>query len=186
MNLSGFVLAGGRSSRMGRDKALLNWHGRTLLEHMISLVQLVADRVQVVGRDPVPDRLPGLGPLSGVATGLEATSTDGNLFVAVDLPCLTKEFLIYFGQRIEKSSQPLVDCKIGSAFPLCLGVCRPMLPEIKQRLAVGQLSLKAMIEAAPRELVSERELESLGFSPTIFQNINTDEQYRAALDQCKI
>jgi molybdopterin-guanine dinucleotide biosynthesis protein A len=184
MNLTGFVLAGGRSSRMGRDKALLNWHGQTLLEHMIDLLQAVANPVQVVGRDPVPDRLPGLGPLSGIATGLEATSTDANLFVAVDLPCLTKEFLIYFGKRIEQSAQPLVVCKIGSAFPLCLGVWRPMLPEIKGRLAAGHLSLKAMIEAAPRELVSERELEDLGIAPKIFQNINTDEEYRAALGQC--
>src|SRR5688572_22285303 len=130
MDVSGFVLAGGQSRRMGRDKALLPWHGHTLLDHMIRLVRKVADPVQVVGRAPLPDRLPGLGPLSGISTGLEASSTDANLFVAVDLPFLTEDFLNFLRTRLENSSHPLVACKIGSVFPLCLGIWRPMLPEI--------------------------------------------------------
>src|SRR2546423_4029988 len=101
MPVSGFVLAGGKSTRMGRDKALLEWGGQTLLDHMLNLLREVAHPVQVAGRDPLPDRLPGLGPLSGIATGLEASSTDANLFVAVDLPHLTTDFLKYLRQRLE-------------------------------------------------------------------------------------
>src|SRR5438552_1093774 len=134
MDITGFVLAGGRSTRMGRDKALLNWHGRTLLDHMVGLLRTVADPVHVVGRDPLPDRLPGLGPLSGIATGLEMSSTSANLFAAVDLPLLTQDLFIYLRSRVESSSHPLVACKIGSDFPLCLGVWRPMLPEINRLL----------------------------------------------------
>src|SRR5262245_2089682 len=141
MDLSGFVLAGGKSTRMGQDKALLSWHGRTLLDHMVGLLQKVADPVQVVGRAHLPDRLPGLGPLSGIATGLELTLTDANLFVAVDLPLLTEDFLNFLRIRILSSSHPLLACKIGSAFPLCLGVWRPMLPEIQRCLAARQLSV---------------------------------------------
>src|SRR5262245_61947659 len=93
--LTGFILAGGKSARMGRDKALLDWHGRTLLDHMSDLVARVTDDVRVVGRDPLPDRLQGLGPLSGIATALEASATNANLMVAVDLPFLTEKFLKY-------------------------------------------------------------------------------------------
>ena len=103
---------------MGQDKALLNWRGQTLLQHMVARLQTVADPVHVVGRAPLLDRLPGLGPLSGIATGLEATFTDANLFVAVDLPFLTQEFLEYLRSRLEHSTRPLLACKIGSAFPL--------------------------------------------------------------------
>jgi molybdopterin-guanine dinucleotide biosynthesis protein A len=167
MPVSGFVLAGGKSTRMGRDKALLEWHGHTLLEHMVNLLREAADPVHVVGRYPLPDRLPGLGPLSGIATGLEAASTDASLFVAVDLPHLTTDFLIYLRSRLENSSRPLLACKIGSNFPLCLGIWRPMLPEIQRRLAAGHLSVRGLIETTATEIISESEPGRLG-STSIF------------------
>jgi len=181
MNLSGFVLAGGKSTRLGRDKALLEWHGQTLLHHMVELLRTVADPVQVVGRSPLPDRLPGLGPLSGMATGLETSSTDANLFVAVDLPLLTQDFLKYVCSRIEHSSHPLMACKIGSAFPLCLGAWRPILPEIKNRLNARNLSVRALLEAGYTEVILESQLTDMGFDVSMFRNINTDEDYRSAL-----
>src|SRR5205085_5084440 len=145
MPLTGFVLAGGKSTRMGTDKALLDWHGRTLLTYMTDLLRDVADQVLVVGRDPLPDRLPGRGPLSGIATALEATATDANLILAVDLPHLTHDFLKYLRVRIENSIHPLVACKIESAFPLCLGIWRPMLPAVLRRLAANNLSVRGLI-----------------------------------------
>src|SRR5712691_2702186 len=117
MPMNGFVLAGGKSTRMRRDKALLDWHGRPLLLHMVDLLRSATDDVQVVGRDRLPDRLPGRGPLSGIATALAITSSDANLMLAVDLPLLTKDFLIYLRSQIERSSRPLFVCKIESHFP---------------------------------------------------------------------
>src|SRR5581483_1256245 len=102
----GFVLAGGKTSRTGLDKKL-----------------------KVAGRDPLPDQFPGLGPLPGNALALEFTSTDANRIIAVDLPHLTKDFLKYLRSRTENSAHPLVACKIGSAFPLCLGLRHPLVPE---------------------------------------------------------
>jgi molybdenum cofactor guanylyltransferase len=181
MQLSGFVLAGGKSTRMGQDKALLDWHGQTLLDHMVGLLRSVADPVHVVGRHPLPDRLPGLGPLSGIATGLATSSTDANLFVAVDLPLLTQDFLKYMHSRIEHSSHPLVVCKIRSEFPLCIGIWRPMLPEIKRRLSGGNLSVRAMLETLYTEVISEVQLNELGFDVSMFRNINTEDDYRSSL-----
>jgi molybdopterin-guanine dinucleotide biosynthesis protein A len=175
--VSGFVLAGGKSTRMGRDKALLDWHGQTLLNHMLDLLRKVADPVHVAGRDPLPDQLPGLGPLSGIATALDASSTAANLIVAVDLPHLTEDFLKYLRSRLENSSHPVLACKIGSGFPLCLGIWRPMLPEIKRLLAARQLSIRGLIEGCNPEIVTEKELNELGFGTRIFANINTPADY---------
>jgi molybdopterin-guanine dinucleotide biosynthesis protein A len=177
LEVSGFVLAGGKSTRMGRDKALLDWHGRTLLEHMIDLLRTVADPVQVVGREPLPDRQPGLGPLSGIATGLECSFTDANLFVAVDIPRLTPDFFKYLRYRLESSTLPMIACKIGSDYPLCLGVWKPMLPEIRRHLAAGQRSVHGLIERTATEIIQEQELFLEGFYLNIFSNINTPDDY---------
>src|SRR5437870_4561317 len=110
--VNGFILAGGRSSRMGSDKALLDWHGGPLLNHMVDLLRHATNDVQVVGRDRLPDHLPGRGPLSGIATALTVTSTDSNLILALDLPLLTKEFLTFLRLAAEHSKRPLLACKI--------------------------------------------------------------------------
>jgi len=141
----------------------------------MELLRSAADSVHVVGRDPLPDKLPDLGPLSGIATALEFSSTDANLIIAVDIPHLTKDFLKYLRNRLENSSLPLVACKIESAFPLCLGVWRPMLPEIQRRLAARQLSVRGIIEATSTEVISETELQEAGFDWSIFRNINTPQ-----------
>ena len=166
MNVNGFVLAGGKSTRMGRDKAALPWHGRTLLDHMIGLLSAAADLVRVVGRGELPDRVPNRGPLGGMATALEVSETDANLVVGVDLPLLTPEFLQYLRLRTEESTRPIVACKLESNFPLCLGLRKSLLPAIEQRLASGKLSIHTLIETSGAELFSWPDA-------AIFKNINT-------------
>ena len=95
----GILLAGGRSARMGRDKALLPYRGRTLLEHMAALLQASgACRVLVsgplrTGYASVPDRRPGLGPLGGIQAVAAALAGKAGcaqlLIVPVDMPALS-------------------------------------------------------------------------------------------------
>lgn len=87
------ILAGGRSTRMGADKATLAWRGRPLLDHLVGvLTRAGAGAVHIAGRQPdgrgIADRWPDLGPLGGLASALPAI-TDGMLLVLpVDLPLL--------------------------------------------------------------------------------------------------
>ena len=170
MKVNGFILAGGKSERMHQDKALLDWHGRTLLEHMVDLLSSAADQVQVAGRNLLPDRLPGRGPLSGIATALEASNTEANLVIAVDLPLLTREFLKYLRSQTEKSSCDVLAYRIGSDFALCLGLRRRLLPEVQRRLAANELSVHGLIEHSDPEFLEWPD-------PSIFQNINTLKDY---------
>jgi molybdenum cofactor guanylyltransferase len=179
--VNGFILAGGLSTRMGTDKALLDWHGHTVLDHMVALLRHATDDVQVVGRDRHLDHLPGLGPLSGIATALTITSTDNNLILALDLPLLTEDFLIYLREAAQYSKHPMLACKIGSYFPLCLGIRRTLLPEVQQRLAGGRLSVRSFIEDSDAEIISELQLRERGFGSSIFRNLNTPEDYRSML-----
>ena len=99
---NGFILAGGQSRRMGQDKAALKWGETSLLEHMVQLLSTVTTSVRIVGRGDLPDRIPGKGPIGGILTGLESTDKTVNLFVAVDLPLLTDDFLRLFHSRFSR------------------------------------------------------------------------------------
>jgi len=169
---NGFVLAGGQSRRMGRDKAGLGWREGSLLEHMVALVGSVAGNVRVVGRGELPDRVPGNGPLGGILTALETTDAEENLIVAVDLPLLTVEFLAMFHERMQASSKGLVACRVEGMFPLCLGVRRGLAGNVAQRIADGRLSIQAFVEEADAEILET------GFNPAIFANANTPEDFQ--------
>lgn len=99
---AGFVLTGGRSSRMGRDKALLPIDGSVLVERTAEVVRAAAGSVTLIGAPgryahlglPVlPDLVPDGGPICGLHTALKITRADWNLVVACDMPGLTAAFL---------------------------------------------------------------------------------------------
>src|ERR1700761_2959679 len=102
MSVAGYVLAGGNSTRMGRDKDLLQIDGVALVQHNAALVHAAADRATIVG-DPekysglgypiVADRRPGNGPLGGMESALMDSTFEWNLIVACDMGSLSAEFL---------------------------------------------------------------------------------------------
>lgn len=88
------LLAGGCSSRMGRDKALLDWQGRPLIDHMLGLLRAAgASRIVVSGDRPahggIPDAWPGRGPVGGLASVLGDCGDGRVVVVPVDLPRLS-------------------------------------------------------------------------------------------------
>lgn len=126
---AGFVLAGGLSSRMGRDKALLDFGGVTLLERISDCVRQAAGNVTVIapparyrglGLAIEPDCAEGCGPLGGVWTALKTTRADWNLIVACDMPGLTTSLL---GELLDAAERSQADCVVAQSErgiePLC-------------------------------------------------------------------
>jgi molybdenum cofactor guanylyltransferase len=170
-NTTGFVLAGGKSSRMGRDKALLEWHGRNLLHHMQVLLRTVCDPVIVVGREELPDSIPGVGPIGGILTALQYSQTPFNIIIAVDLPFLTPQFLIEFHNHCRTSAKPLTACTTAAGFPLCLGLRSELRPAIAQYIESGNRSLAGFICQTDHDEIS-------GIDPRLFININSAADYK--------
>jgi len=124
------VLVGGRSSRMGRDKALLPFHGGLLVESVAGAVRLAAGNVVLVGNPRpfgqfscgcVPDIYPGEGPLGGILTALQHSTADWNLIVGCDMPGLTGYFL---GKLLDAAREGDVDALLPAGpshhlEPLC-------------------------------------------------------------------
>lgn len=170
----GFVLAGGRSSRMGQDKALLRFNGRSLIEGALEKLRSLplAAPPRIVGMRPdladfapvLEDRHPGCGPLGGIAAALEATSTPYNVFLPVDLPLLPARLIAWMLQRAGMTGALATFPRInGMPQPLCLVCHRDALPRLRQALDSGKFALTSAF--APSRVEPSRGFE---WSPDIF------------------
>jgi molybdopterin-guanine dinucleotide biosynthesis protein A len=130
MSRAGFVLVGGASARMGRDKALLPFRGRALVDHVARQVAEAAGSVVLVGHPEryahlpyalIADEYPGRGPLAGIHAALGASRADWNLVVACDMPGLTAPFLRQLLARAEAGAADCVAARspAGLPEPLC-------------------------------------------------------------------
>jgi molybdenum cofactor guanylyltransferase len=126
---AGFVLCGGRSSRMGRDKGLLPVDGKTLLERTAERVRAAVGSVTLIGAPEryahlglpmAPDLIADCGPIGGLHTALKMTHADWNLLVACDMPGVTVEFLgELLAAAIARGSACLVPETESGQHPLC-------------------------------------------------------------------
>ena len=167
----GFVLAGGLSTRMGRDKASLAVAGRPLVEHMLAKLRtlglparLAGARVDLTGFAGVADdAYPGCGPLAGIEAALRATSAPCNLCVAVDLPLLPVTWLRYLLERAELTgAAATIPCVAGRPQPLCAVYRRELLPWLSSALQGGEYKVMRVMAAAALALEGERGHESSG------------------------
>jgi molybdopterin-guanine dinucleotide biosynthesis protein A len=187
--VTAFVLAGGQSTRMGRDKALLQLGGRTLLEWALEAARAVTADVRIVGqRDKfaawapvVEDLFPGRGPLAGIHAALLASSTPLNLVLGVDTPFLEPGFLRYLRQEAEASGATVTVPRIaGQNQPLCAVYRREFASLAEEALAAGRHKIDALFEKTSLRVIEEAELRGLAFDPGMFHNLNTPEDWQQA------
>jgi len=188
-HLTGFVLAGGASRRMGRDKTQIQWGSGTLLTHAIERVECVAAEVFVVGAvqannvpvNVIKDQISGVGPLAGIHTALTYSSTDWNLILGVDLPLITPEILGWLAQVPADNSEMAIVSRVHRRLqPLCGIYHRDCLTEIDRALAKRDSSIHRLLERINTRIIEEDQLIGTGFSPEMFLNVNTPEDLERA------
>lgn len=188
-NVSGFVLAGGRSTRMGQDKAALTLNGRTLLEHALAILHGVCGDVAILGKRelygglaPVyEDIFPGCGPLGGIHAALTNSQTEYNLVIAVDTPFLQPEFLSYVAERAVESGAVVTTPEIaGYTQPLCAVYARKFLPIAEQALKSGDYKITPLFPKGQTLVIQEPELRRFAFGAEMFENLNTPEDMERA------
>jgi|SRR5450432_34011 len=187
--VAAFVLAGGKSSRMGRDKATLPWRGQTLLERALEATRAVASVTHIVGAaarfglcgSVVEDIFPGRGPLGGIHAALRATDRELNLILAVDLPFVTPALLAHLIQRAQEAPQMAVVPRLKTGWePLCAVYRKEFLTIADGALGRGQNAIHPLLEDAIQGdarlgilAIDEQELANFGFSSRMFRNVNT-------------
>lgn len=186
--ITGFVLAGGASRRMGRSKAHLLLGPETMLERQIRLLRSVCRSVAVLGPPQgfrglaVPvfaDEFTGQGPLAGLHTGLLLTHTEYNLFLSCDLPFMDVRFLRYLsGRALEAAADVTVPESHERGFhPLCAVYRRRALWAVRASLLAGENKVSRFFRRVRCQVVTAREISRAGFGLRIFDNINTPDDY---------
>lgn len=190
--MTGIVLAGGKSRRMGQDKAQLPWREGTLLTATVDKLLSLCSEVVIVGpyraveRKTVrwtEDRYIGRGPLAGLHAGLEEAACNSALVLPCDMPsipvCLLEELVLQ-----AKGADAVIPVHSAGLEPLCAWYSKTAcLPIIKALLESGHSRL---LDILPRVRVSQLEVESIFSQAAIkkfFANLNSPLDYETATQE---
>ena len=194
--VGGYILAGGGSTRFGRDKALVEVAGTPMLERMIEMLRRVTKQVKIVaapsnyagfGAEIVEDRWPGEGPLGGIITALEdaaksPANIEWNLIVGCDMPFLTADWVAFVCERATKSkAQVMLPCSASGPEPLC--ACWQTAAAAKLRSGFERSVRKVTegIALLRAEVLDEADGKRFDSEGRLFWNMNTAADYAEAM-----
>jgi molybdopterin-guanine dinucleotide biosynthesis protein A len=166
---------------MGRDKALLELGGVTLIERGMRKLALVCPEVTIVGEDResgrfgrvIPDAMPGCGPLGGIVAALAQSATRWNLFLAVDVPFVPVAALQALLSAAAGTVAVIAEAN-GQPQPLCALYSHDALPMLRSELEAGRWKVMAAIKAAGEVKFVHFEEEDW------FRNLNTPAEFAEA------
>jgi molybdopterin-guanine dinucleotide biosynthesis protein A len=197
LDVEGFILVGGRSSRMGTDKSCLQFGGQTSVARIAAELRSVTQRISLVGPGRadsgpdlkiVPDTHEHWGALGGIHAALNACRADWALIVACDLPFVTRDLC----SRLRTLSQKdLPDAVVpiqpdGRPQPICALYRRePCLLEAEKLIASGEHTPRALLANVKTRCVQPEELIDLPGAENFFFNVNTPEDYELAKQICQ-
>jgi molybdenum cofactor guanylyltransferase len=190
----GYVLAGGGSTRFGRDKALVEIGGAPMLSRMRSLLRDVTKEVNVVaaphkyaalGVASIADRWEGQGPLAGIITALQTTAEIGgaewNLIIGCDMPFLTREWLTYLAERAPTSGAEVVAPRSAQGLePLCACWRTSAAAKLQQVFEGGTRKITEAMKHLHMEVVDEADWKRFDKAGRLFGNMNTAADYDEA------
>lgn len=189
MKASGIILAGGQSSRMGENKALLDIAGQTNIERIKEQLQSVFSDVFLIANIKEPyeflnieiihDVYKGKGPLAGIHAGLNASSDDINFFVACDMPFVSAELARYFAEVCE-NYDAVVPRINGKLHPLFSVFRKSTLPKIEYCLQEDNLRIRDLLDDLNVRVLDEKDIASVipDNMERVFYNMNYPSDYQ--------
>jgi molybdenum cofactor guanylyltransferase len=193
--IGGFVLAGGGSTRFGRDKALVRIAEESLLERLCSVLRGVTPTVAIVGSrekygnlavDCIPDRWAGQGPLGGIITALRGAGEgnkdrEWNLIIGCDMPFLTREWLAYLVRRAQASVADVVAPKSKHGLePLCACWRASAAEQLQRVFEGGARKVTEGMKHLSMEVLDENHWKRFDSADRLFWNMNTPADYDEA------
>jgi molybdopterin-guanine dinucleotide biosynthesis protein A len=190
-DITGVILSGGKSTRMGTNKSLLKFGGKILIQRLVELLDSIFSEVIISTNDPevyeftrrkiIRDLIPDKGPLSGIHSALQRSSNQKNFILSCDMPFVTKELINYLCDY-NTGKQIVLPKAEGRIQQLCGVYSKSIFTEVENLLADSQKtggnfkgSIYELIERVETEIVEVDKLEF--YNPNIFFNVNSPEDY---------
>jgi len=173
-----FVLAGGKSSRMGTDKGLMDFQGRKMIEHVLQSLK-ISQRITIITENgdykqfgfPVcTDIYKNCGPLGGIQSALFNSNADWNIIASCDLPFVTSDFFKFLLEKINKTfAHAIVPVHENKSEPLCALYHKSCLSEVEKFLTEKELKMHHVLKKLNTVYVEV----PAHFNPAqLFRNIN--------------
>ncbi len=186
-DITGIILAGGKSSRMNHDKGLLLLDGKPLVEHVISQAQKVCTSIMIISNQsgyeklkfPVhEDLLKDCGPMAGIYTGLYYSQTAHNLVLGCDIPFVNEGLLQYIIEGFD-NFDAVIPTSGDLLQPLCGAYNKQCMEKLKEALDSKNYKIQDVIKLLNRKLlVIDKGLSF--YSEHLFTNINTESALEEA------
>lgn len=193
--IAGYLLAGGGSTRFGRDKALAEIGGKPMVLRMCELLSNVLGEVSVIaapqkytgiGLQIVEDRWPGEGPLGGIITALWTTAAkspapEWNIILSCDMPFLTVRWMEFLAGRAARSeAQVVVPKSTYGLEPLCACWRTATAGILQEAFEGGVRKVTEALKRVTTEVLDEAEWKRFDSEGRLFWNMNTPADYEEA------
>ena len=192
--MTGVVLAGGFSSRMGRDKASLPWLETDFIHVILNQLALFCDELIVVDNnrlnlnDPrvktVPDIIPQRGPLSGIHAGLTSASSDHVFVTACDMPYISVPAALHLCSQAP-GWDVVVPVAGSHCEPLFACYSKTCIPVIENLLTQDRRKVSDLLQLVRCKKILVEELLKFDPSRNFLRNINSPDEYDFALNELK-
>jgi molybdopterin-guanine dinucleotide biosynthesis protein A len=183
--ICGIILAGGESKRMGSDKTILNFRGKSLVERMAGIISPFCKKILIssnsqhhigIGYKVVPDEISGRGPIIGIYSSLRKSDSIYNMVLPADLPLISAELVRFLLNHAKQEKISAIVTPEGYIEPLCAMYPKTILPALEDFIQSGNNKLIDFLKANRFHPIQLSEKQSF-YHPKLLLNVNTPEEF---------
>lgn len=184
-NITGIILAGGKSSRMGSDKGLVKINGKRFIEHILDALLPSVNEVIIIanndnynnlGYKVIEDKIKDCGPLGGIYTGLLNSQTESNIVVSCDIPFISSDLIKHILENMGRADMSVPLYK-GNIEPLCAVYTKKTTDKIHSLIMNKEFKIQNVLRYfIIKEIHITKKLDF--YNDLLFVNINTPEELK--------
>ena len=185
--MTAIILAGGKSRRMGSNKAFLKYGDTTFIEHQVMMLRKIFDEIILSANDEnayaglklaiVSDVIPEKGPLSGIYAGLSHARSSHAFVIACDMPFINEKLILYLKSQINGYDVVVPQTSRGLE-PMHAFYSRNCIQPMHRCLEEGRLRIVDFFSEVKVKVVDEKEFAGLDASLQSLINLNTPDEYK--------
>lgn len=180
MNISTFILCGGKSSRMQSEKGLVLFQEKPFIEHIIKAILPITEQIKLITAskeydylpyEKIPDIISDKGPLGGIYTALSHSETEFNLILSCDIPLISTELLQELISKHTEEAGITVFASESKTHPLIGIYSKKIVPVIKNAIDSDELKMMDLLAKVPHQILNIEESENFPLT-----NINSADE----------